>query len=150
VALDDRDSTADAQLHLVRVLGGKALPRAGEDLSKLDEASRVLRDQRRKAIAKEWPAIAEALGATFEELFQEYAGRSSLPSGGTGADARAFLRQLKSKGKLPDKLTVVADGLRGWPMRMARLREKRGVAVAIRVPGVGVKVWTVGLPGRNR
>jgi len=81
VALDDRDSTADAQLHLVRVLGGKALPRAGEDLSKLDEASRVLRDQRRKAIAKEWPAIAEALGATFEELFQEYAGRSSLPSG---------------------------------------------------------------------
>jgi len=151
VARDERDPAADAQMHLLRVLGGLNLPGTKDELARLDEAARELRARRREAVAKQWPAVAGALGDEYEALFDAYATKADAPTGGTQADARAFLRQLRAKGKLPDQLsvTLLRNARSIWPMRMARLRERRGVALAVKVPGIGVKVWSIAFGGKG-
>jgi hypothetical protein len=148
---DERDLSADAQLHLVRVLSGMNLPGVKDDLSKLDDASQQLRDRRRDAVASHWPAIPMALSGQFDELFETYAKKSASPTQGAQADARGFLRHLSGIGKLPDRLavTLLKEATSNWPLNVARLRERRGVALAIRFPRIGVRVWSLALPGKR-
>ena len=145
-----RDASSDAQAHLLRVLNGQGLPEAGQAHTGVDPATLAYTAQRREAVAQRFPSIPQMLGSRFNSLFAAYAAKESAPQGDVKRDMRGFVRHLRIKGRMPDRLTVtlLGEAMSAWPMRIARLREKRGVALAVRFPGMGVKVWSLSLPSR--
>src|SRR4051794_33377297 len=104
---------ADVHLHLMQVLGGQGLPGKDFDPAKLDAATKAINEKRMQTVARIWPAIRKSLGKEYETRFQTYAAKVPLPASGAKADARAFMRDLQSHGKLPDKLrvTILRDSL---------------------------------------
>jgi hypothetical protein len=149
--MEERDQSEEVQSHLHRVLNGQGLPGQGQGDREVDPATLAWTAKRREAVARLWPSLSKALGNAYEPLFAAYAAKVPPPVGGVKKDARAFLRQLKAKGKVPDQLavTLLTDAMTGWPMRIARLRERRGVAVAVRLPKMGIRVWSLSLGARK-
>src|SRR5205823_3060282 len=101
-----RDASSDAQAHLLRVLNGQGLPEAGQSHTGVDPATLAYTAQRREAVAQRYPSIPQMLGSRFSSLFAAYAARESAPQGDVERDMRGFVRQLRIKGRMPDRLTV--------------------------------------------
>jgi hypothetical protein len=155
---DLRRQLAEEQARLVEALTRSGALPEGFDGDRLRAAAESLLRKRTREAAHAWPALARALGESFDEKFRDFAGRVPLPhEGGPLADGRAFAADLAARGELPDEgrleaLTVdlhyrrTARGLkrrRGLAVRVIRLRQARRLVIAVRLPWLGVR-WLLG------
>jgi hypothetical protein len=156
---DARAKLAAMQAELVSALAGRGAPPPGFDAKRLRAVAASLAAKRLQAVARAWPALAEALGGDLAEHFGTFVATVPLPRrGGPLADGRAFVRWLAAAGALPDagrlealavdlRFTVCADGLkrrRGPAMKAAWLRRPRRLIAAVRLPGIGE--WWLTIP----
>jgi hypothetical protein len=133
----DRQSLADQQARLVAALTAGAAPPAAFDPAQLSAAVRSLYRKRARAVAKTWPALAASLGDRFDDLFAAYAIAHPLPVDGALADGHVFADHLRRANELPDPARVellLHQTTRGWPIRLARLRDAHRLALALRLP----------------
>lgn len=153
-----RAELAERQAALVESLVGDSEAPPGFDVERLHAAADSLAAKRRKEMAHVWPALTRALGDRFAAMFAEFAERTPLPSlGGPRADGRAFAAYLAKRGLLPDEgrlealhvdmhFKMTRDGLtrrRGPTMQMARLRDSRRLVLALRIPLLGERWFTI-------
>lgn len=164
MAPDARADLARRQAELVRALTGDAPAPAGFDHDRLRRAAEALAVKRRRSVRAACPELATALGPRFVERFAAYAGAAPAPrDGGARADARAFAAAVEAEEDLPDvaRLEVLAIDLRharspgglvprhGPSLATAHLKGSRRLVVAIRLPGVGERWWSLPI-GRPR
>ena len=155
-----RARLAAEQAALVRALVEHAPPPAGFDPARLTLAAESLGRKRICAVARAWPGLAGALGPHFSERFAAFAATSSIPhSGGPLADGRAFARALARDARLPDagRIESLAVDLRyssgpsglkprrGPAIAVALLTTPRRLVVAVRLPWLGERWWTMPL-----
>ena len=140
----DRRTLAQRQRRLVAALcaAAAAEPPDGIDPGQLTRAAASLHAKRARGVAKTWPVLERGLGEQFDLLFAGYAQGNVLPAGGTAQDAPAFAGWLARVGMLDDAGRVqlmIHRARRGWPIRLARLRRNDRIAVAARLPWLGIR-----------
>jgi hypothetical protein len=149
--VDARTKLAAAQLKLVLALAGIRDAPDEFDRSRIEAARDVLHEKRARSVAHVWPRLARALGDSFDSVFASYARVAPIPrSGGALADGRAFVRELKRAGMLPEEgqLEAIAFDLhyairrnktvtRSLAFRAAVFRESRRIVIAVRLPIIG-------------
>jgi hypothetical protein len=155
---ETRRGLAAEQARLLQALTGQAPPPEDFDAERVRVCAAALLWKRARAVARVWPGLARALGDAFAPRFAAYAVQAPLPPcGGPLADGRAFAAELAARGELPDegRLEVLAvdlhfrrtaDGLRarrGVAFQVARLRTARRLVVAVCLPWLGVRQFTV-------
>ena len=114
----DDTRLAAAQATLVAALtAGQAVP-AHFDEGRVVAMSAVLRDKRRRAVAKRCPALRRALGVELDARFNEYA-QATLLGADTTDDALRFITWLSQRGITSRELRVARRRL--WLRRMMRL-----------------------------
>jgi hypothetical protein len=160
-AADPRTRLAERQAALMQALGGAAAPE-GFDPGRVRLTADSLARKRARAVARAWPSLAEGLGESFAARFAAYADATPLPAeGGPLADGRGFARHLDARGELPDEARLqalnvdlhhrtTAAGLRprrGPALKAALLRDPRRLVVAVRLPWLGNRLFTVPLGG---
>jgi len=158
----DRAAYGARQAELLQaLLRGGDFP-AGFAPAQAQTAARSLRRKRVRSVRRTWPALAIALGESFDERFDAFADAVSPPAFGEGlTDGLAFASTL-SRGELSDDARVemlfarteVRRGRDGqWRRRggtfagATRLRDPHGLLVAVRVPGLGRRAGVFRLPG---
>jgi hypothetical protein len=149
----DRAQLARQQAALVAALTTGAAPPADFDEPRVRLAARTLHRKRARAVAKTWPALAAALGRSFNEHFRAYADAHPLADPDPAADGAAFARHAGTLGLLTDAARVelaLHRAARGWPVRLARFRESSHVAVALRLPCFGRRVFRLPFPQKTR
>ena len=149
---EGRRELAARQAALVAALAGRAAPPLGFDADRLRATAVSLANKRRRAVARAWPGLTDALGDRFAERFDAYAKSAPLPSdGGPLADGRAFLRWLTAAGEpvLACEMQQFAVDLRfrwtnggltprrGLAVKFARLGKPRRTIIAVRLPWLG-------------
>jgi len=146
---DAREALAAAQATLAGAVTGGAVP-AGFDAGRVGLVAAALAHKRRRSVARAWPGLAEALGAAFAERFAEYAGAHVL-AGGPAEDGLAFARWLRGRGGLPEGAAaeVIARELRRPGVRVAWLAGARRLLVGVRIPWVGTRLVSIGLPRKG-
>src|SRR5437870_4415565 len=110
----ERAKLAELQAELLHNLAGKAALPVGFDATRLQATAESLARKRARAVARAWPALADALGEEFGIRFAPFATATGLPAvGGPLADGRAFAQTLAAAGDLPDsaRLAVLAVDL---------------------------------------
>lgn len=150
MATDARQELAEAQTALLRALVGGAVIPDGFDARQVRAASDALVRKRARLVAKLWPALEGALGATFAPRFAAYAQRHPLPQiGGVLADGLVFVNEALTRGEATDAIrmerlraqaTLVYRppwvSRRRWPTIQASwLRQSRRLAVVFSFPG---------------
>lgn len=155
---EDLTALAQAQAALVRSLTIAAPAPAGFDPQLVSLSAHALFKKRVRTVARIWPQLVAALGEHYEERFQQYALKHPLPRhGGPLADGRFFARHLDEIHALPEAgrweaFTVDLhhvmrlDGLhqrRGLYCRAARFPQLRLLALAVRFPGLGARLFTL-------
>jgi hypothetical protein len=153
-----RRQLAEGQARLVEALTRSGEVPEGFDGQRLRAAAEVLLRKRTREAARAWPALARALGESFDEKFRDFASRVPLPrEGGPLADGRAFVADLAARGELPDEGRLEALGVdlhyrrtvnglrrrRGPAVKAAWLPRARRLALAVRLPWLGVR-WLLG------
>lgn len=150
--MSDRQRLAEAQAALVRgLLSGE--PPDGFDAARFCLASRSLINKRLREVARAWPMLARCLGDRFAARFRAFAQTTTPPGeGGPLADGRAFLDTFPihelDEAAREELLRVDLN----WRRTSTGLRPRRGVvvkwirkngaiAVGIRMPGFGVRVY---------
>jgi hypothetical protein len=162
----ERAELAARQADLVRALSAGGPPPEGFAAERVRACAAALAVKRARAVARAWPGLAQALGPSFGEQFQEFAGRTPLPArGGPLADGLAFCRALAARRQLPEdgrreEMAVALryrsgpDGLvpRRGPSVVCRLLSRpRRLVVGLRWAGRGECWFTVPLArGRRR
>jgi hypothetical protein len=156
---DFRARLAAQQEDLVRTLLGQTeRAPAGFDANRLEATTRALASKRARAVAQAWPSLARALADSFTQHFAVYAKATPLPShGGPRADGRAFAAFLAAGRRLPDvgRLEALAVDLH-WrrcrtglvprgrlALALAVLKESGRLVVAVRLPGLGTRHFSV-------
>ena len=148
---------------LAALLRGGDLP-AGFSAAGARAASRSLRRKRVGAVRPAWPALAVALGASFDERFDAFARTTGPPAFGEGlADGLAFVSSLARPQELGDDVRVellfarallVRDRRRGggdWRPRrapyvhIARLHHPHRLLFVVHLPGLGRRHAAVAL-----
>jgi hypothetical protein len=152
---ESRGRLAAAQAAIVRSVALKEPPPEGFDRSRVAAAADALIRKRARAVALAWPALARSLGESFDERFAAHTKATPLPLEGTPLeDGRAFARALALAGVLPEngrlellavdsRYVLRADTLiarRGFAIRAVWLKQRRRVAVVMRLPLVG-ELW---------
>jgi hypothetical protein len=165
----DRAGYAARQADLLDALiRGDAYP-DGFDTAHADAAGEALRHKRSRAIGHAWPALAGALGGSFESLCDAFV-RARTTSGDGLSDGRAFVSWLADGGDDGTDTTglvedddvrveiLLAGALRRRRPRSGVARRRRGVfvgqrrlhdpqrlVVVIRMPWIGVRIVCVPL-----
>jgi hypothetical protein len=136
----------------------------GFDSARLQAAAASLANKRAQSVARTWPGMADALGDRFAERFAAFAATTPLPRhGGPLADGHAFARWLASAGELPAavrlhllavelRYAVRSDGLvprRGPALKAVLLRQPRRLVIAVRMPWLGERWFTIPLRGKT-
>ena len=131
---------------------------AGFDEARVRATARSLVNKRRQSLARIWPSLVKAIGASYAETFTKYAQAHPMPVCATPrGDGRAFLRWLESQQPLSDALRLEAmafdlrfastpRGLsrRGrFGLKVTRLPQSRALVVAWRLPWLGERWWGV-------
>lgn len=144
------------QADLVRALVARGPVPAGFDAQRVQAAARSLVNKRRQSVARAWPKLVEAVGATFVAAFTQYAEANPLPACANAfADGRAFLRWLDACQPLGDaarlealrfdlRFVVTPTAVRprrGFAFRWIRLREARTRVIGVRLPWLGSRTW---------
>jgi hypothetical protein len=116
------------------------------------------------AVARIFPALAEALGERFQEKFAAFATRTPLPrDGGPLADGFAFARSLADAGELPDqgklealavelRFVSTANGLvrrRGPALKASLVEHPRRLVLGVHLPWLGMKWFAIPLSHRR-
>lgn len=147
------------QRELVRalVVGGPAP--AGFDPARVAAARHALRDKRRRALLRAWPALPETFGERFDEVFLAFVEQTPPPrDGGALADGRSMLRWLERRGTLDPALRLRArafdllyrstpEGVtprRGAGVRVAFARRPLRVVMLWRWPGGHPRIFRLG------
>jgi hypothetical protein len=152
VSAPDREGYAARQAQLLdALLRGDDYP-AGFVAAQADAAGRSLRRKRARAVAQAWPALALALGDTFDARFDAFARAvDAPPSGDPLRDGLAFARSLRAHDapRLGDdaraELLLARAAARrcGLFVRAARLRlPYPRLLVVARLPWLGVRHWS--------
>src|SRR5207248_6381143 len=118
----------------------------------------ALQTKRMRAVARAWPSLARSLGKRYPQQFAAFASQTPLPQGGSFLDdGWAFARWLDQAGELaePGRLELLAIDLRhavqggclvprrGFAVAMAVLSHPRRLVLALRLPWVGERWWTL-------
>jgi hypothetical protein len=146
---EDRHSLADQQARLVEALISDAAAPEGFDAGQVALTARTLHQKRARAVAKSWPAVADGLGANFGALFESYAAAQPLPTSGAVDDGMGFATWLKRQNLLDDAGCVqwlLHRAARGWPIRTVRLSRTRRLTIAVRIPALGVLLFSIPRP----
>jgi hypothetical protein len=158
---DARHRLAEAQAGFLRALTGSAETPPGFERSDVEAAAEALASKRRRAVARTWPSVAQALGDGFRERFDAFARQTPLPArGGPLADGRAFIEALSREAPLPEAVSrqVLAvdlrfrqsgEGLvprRGLSLVGGVLPASRRVLVGIRWAGHGERWLRLPMP----
>lgn len=159
---ESRNRLAESQAELIRSLALEQPAPDGFDPSRFEAAADAFMNKRARSIAHAWPALARALGESFNQTFIEYARSSRIqPAGDALADGHAFARALNRAGKLPDegKIEMLAtdaryvssaNGLiarRKWAIKAALFKRQRRIAIVIRLPLLGERWVNLRLGG---
>lgn len=147
-----RNRIAAAQLELVRALVSNDAAPAEFDRLRIQATAEALLLKRAHSVARTWPALARALGPTFDERFAQYA-RSEPISDERGplADGRAFARSLACERALSDEAALETIGFdlryrvggesvrprRGVSLCAKLLKQPRRLIIAVRLPVLG-------------
>ena len=130
---------------------GQPLPEGFSD-AQISVAAKSLALKRAAGIRKAMPAVVEALGNSFVALLAEFtANHPAPPPEGPRADAIAFARWLQDRNLLPDScLLQLGIAAVSWhrPMRFVRLPESKGMALIVKLPLLGVRIFM--LPAGSR
>jgi hypothetical protein len=155
MSVDARTRLATMQAELVAALGGHAAPPPGFDADRVRATAAALVTKRRRAVARTWTGLAEALGERWVERFAAFAAISPAPhTGGPLADGRTLLRWLAATGERPEacrlqaltvdlRFAATAAGLvprRGLTLKIARISYPRRLVVALRLPWLR-EIW---------
>lgn len=148
----ERDRLAAQQAAFLDSLHGRGPSPPGVDGDDLAAASASLLRKRLGAVARDWPALAYAVGDGLPAAFAQYAQSSPPPvEGESVADGLGFALSL-APGTLTDEARVevlhararfaVRHGRvaarRGPFAGAARLRHPTRVLLVVRIPGLGV------------
>ena len=152
-----REKLAIQQSALVASLTGLETPPPGFDAARLQAAADALARKRRRAVAKAWPMLTEALGASFLSCFDVFASTALLPADGALPDGRNFARWLAHRQPLPDaaRMEVLVYDLRQaasrFKLKTIWLREQRRMLIGLRLPWLGVRIcrFPLGIFGRR-
>lgn len=157
----ERDQLAARQAGLLGSLQGRGPSPPGFDGDDLAAAGASLRRKRLGALTRDWPALAHAVGHSLPEAFAQYAQATPPPVVGEGlADGLGFALTL-DPGTLTDEARVevlhararfAARGGRVSPRRgpfagAARMHHPARVLVVVRLPGLGIGHFHVGMRG---
>jgi hypothetical protein len=152
-----RRRLGEQQAALMHALVEQGPVPAGFTPDRLHLAARSLVSKRREAVARVWPALAQALGGRFRERFNAFAIATSPPTeGGPLADGLAFARTLRRQEFSDEaRLEVLRVDLRyrwcgsglvrrrGFTLRSAWLPGERRWVVGVRLPWLGVRLLRV-------
>lgn len=154
-------SLAEQQAQVLAALSGRAGAPPGFSADQVKRAAHALAHKRMHTAQRAWPAIEPWA----QRCFADYAATVPLPSrGGPLADARFFVRWLAARGEADAALQRQAlavdlqhamrpDGLvprRGPCVRWLRLPEAGLWCIGVRLPGLGVRQFTIVSGPRSR
>jgi len=147
-----RQELALQQAALVDALNcGQTLPEGFAD-AQISVAAKSLAHKRAAGIRKAMPSLVEALGNSFVTLLAEFtANHPAPPPEGPRADAIAFARWLQDRNILPDSCLLQMEiAAMSWrrPMRIVRQLESKGMALIVKLPLLGVRIFM--LPAGSR
>jgi hypothetical protein len=157
----DRDRLAAQQAAFLDSLQGRAPSPPGFDGGDLAAAGASLLRKRLGAVTRDWPALAHAVGDALPDAFAQYAQSNPPPVEGEGlADGLGFALSL-DPATLTDEARVevlhararfgVSQGRvtarRGPFAGAARLRHPARVLVVVRLPGLGIGHFHLGMRG---
>ena len=108
--------------------------------------------RRRHAMTMEMPWLVRGVGERFDELFVEYALQQPVADSAWN-DGMMMAGYLDGRGLLSDLMRVrmlrgrLCAG--GSPLGMARFRSTRGLAIGMRLPRLGVRIFELGFGPRH-
>ena len=141
-----RESLAAQQAELVASLTSGTPAPPEFDPRRIALAAQTLINKRAKSVANSWPVLAYSLGDDFKPLFTTYAKTLATPPEGEIADGRAFARHLLAHHQLPEEAhlqLLVHETSTGFPVRVARVGKSKRPVLALRIPGVGVRLVSI-------
>jgi len=152
----ERLSATQAQLVSALVDGGTAPP--GFDAQRVAVAASALVRKRARLVRHAWPSLAASLGEAFDERFAAVAATPPPREGGGIADGFALADALAADGVLSGEARVERLLLRaGWRRTRGGAVPRRGafagcavagpprrLVLAVRVPGLGTRLLTLG------
>jgi hypothetical protein len=153
---DRRARLAAREAALVRALHGGPIP-PGLDENMIRLTADALARKRARQVAKTLPALARDLGPEYQPRFEEFA-QSNPPRESARADGVAFGGYAARRRGLSDdarvELMIAKSTLnaslepRRAPYAAATAtRRNAGVVIVIRFPGLGIRVFSLRVPG---
>jgi hypothetical protein len=138
-----RESLAQQQAAVVASLTSANPPPPDFDATRIALAAQTLINKRAKSVAATWPTLPQSLRDQFKPLFAAYAQANAIPPEGAIADGRAFARHLLANRQLPEPAhlqLLIHETSNAFPIRLARVGASRRPVLALRIPGVGVRL----------
>jgi hypothetical protein len=150
--IPDRARLEAEQAAFLDALQGRGRAPAGFDGDDLSTAAASLLRKRIGMVARDWPALAYAVGQDLPQAFARYAQTTPPPAAGEGvADGLGFALSLDARTLTGDARAEILHARARFTVRRGRvvprrglfagavtLRHPRRVLVVVRLPGLGI------------